>query len=130
MSDTSWFWCYYWYIFHTFYWQGIQTQLYFHIWDVLHDLVLFVQFKKLEKHPWRSVILVKLQVKAWSCNVSHTKAQTETKIIEKSWLCSWVSSINFVTNLYSSTWSKLSSNIWRAYNSTLEICIETRHAKC
>ena len=23
--------------------------------DVLHDLVLFVQFKKREKHPWRSV---------------------------------------------------------------------------
>ena len=23
--------------------------------DALHDLVLFVQFKKREKHPWRSV---------------------------------------------------------------------------
>ena len=29
--------------------------------DALRDLVLFVQFKKREKHPWRSVILVKLQ---------------------------------------------------------------------
>ena len=25
------------------------------ICDVLHDLVPFVQFKKREKHPWRSV---------------------------------------------------------------------------
>ena len=33
----------------------------FYICDVLHDLVPFVQFKKREKHPWRSVTLVKLQ---------------------------------------------------------------------
>ena len=26
----------------------------FNIWDVLRDLVLFVQFKKREKDPWRS----------------------------------------------------------------------------
>ena len=25
------------------------------IWDALHDLVPFAQFKKREKHPWRSV---------------------------------------------------------------------------
>ena len=34
------------------------------ICDALRDLVLFVQFKKREKHPWRSVILVKLQAEA------------------------------------------------------------------
>ena len=28
--------------------------------DVLHPLVPFVQFKKREKHPWRSVILSKV----------------------------------------------------------------------
>ena len=33
----------------------------FYISDVLRDLVPFVQFKKCEKHPWRSVTLVKLQ---------------------------------------------------------------------
>ena len=26
-----------------------------HTCDALHDLVAFVQFKKREKHPWRSV---------------------------------------------------------------------------
>ena len=30
------------------------------ICDVLRDLVPFVQFKKREKHPWRSVTLLKL----------------------------------------------------------------------
>ena len=30
------------------------------ICDVLHDLLLFVQFKKHEKHPWRSVIFSKV----------------------------------------------------------------------
>ena len=33
------------------------------ICDALRDLVPFVQFKKREKHPWRSVRLVKLQAK-------------------------------------------------------------------
>ena len=32
------------------------------IYDALRDLVSFVQFKKREKHPWRSVALLKLQV--------------------------------------------------------------------
>ena len=32
------------------------------ICNALRDLVPFVQFKKLEKNPWRSVALVKLQV--------------------------------------------------------------------
>ena len=27
----------------------------YEIWDTLRDLVPFVQFRKLEKHPWRSV---------------------------------------------------------------------------
>ena len=27
--------------------------------DALHDLVTFVQFKKREKHPWRSVTFSK-----------------------------------------------------------------------
>ena len=31
---------------------------------MLRDLVPIVQFKKREKHPWRSVILVKLQAKS------------------------------------------------------------------
>ena len=26
-----------------------------HICDVLHDLISFLEFKKREKHPWRSV---------------------------------------------------------------------------
>ena len=30
------------------------------IYDVLRDLVPFVQFKKSEKHPWRSVTLSKV----------------------------------------------------------------------
>ena len=28
--------------------------------NALHDLVPFVQFKKREKHPWRSVTLIKV----------------------------------------------------------------------
>ena len=28
--------------------------------DTLHDLVSFVQFKKIEKHPWRSVTFSKV----------------------------------------------------------------------
>ena len=35
------------------------------ICDALRDLVPFVQFKKREKHPWRSV-LVKLQAKSYN----------------------------------------------------------------
>ena len=27
------------------------------IWDVLRDLLLFLQFQKREKHPWKSVFL-------------------------------------------------------------------------
>ena len=30
------------------------------IWDALHDLEPFVQFKEHEKHPWRSVTLSKI----------------------------------------------------------------------
>ena len=30
------------------------------IWGALRDLVLFVQFKKREKHPWRSVNFSKI----------------------------------------------------------------------
>ena len=30
------------------------------IWDALHNLVLFLQFKKCEKHPWRSVTISKM----------------------------------------------------------------------
>ena len=33
------------------------------IWDALRDLVPFVQFKKREKHPWRSVTFSKVQAK-------------------------------------------------------------------
>ena len=33
-----------------------------HIGDALRDLVPSVQFKKREKHPWRSVTFIKLQV--------------------------------------------------------------------
>ena len=36
------------------------------ICGALRDLVPFVQFKKCEKHPWRSVNLIKLQASA--CN--------------------------------------------------------------
>ena len=38
--------------------------------DVLGDLVPFVQFKKREKHPCRSVTLVKLQTEA--CNFTNS----------------------------------------------------------
>ena len=31
--------------------------------DAFRDLVLFVQFKKRQKHPWRILLLVKLQAK-------------------------------------------------------------------
>ena len=37
--------------------------------DVLRDLVLFVQLKKCEKHPWRNVNLVKL-----ACNFTESNA--------------------------------------------------------
>ena len=30
-----------------------------HIWDALHDFAPFLQFKKREKHPWRSVTFTK-----------------------------------------------------------------------
>ena len=33
---------------------SLKESLVFHICDALHDLVAFVQFKKREKHPWRS----------------------------------------------------------------------------
>ena len=33
-----------------------------YVCDALHDLLPFVQFKKREKQPWRSVTLVKLHV--------------------------------------------------------------------
>ena len=31
-----------------------------YICDALRDFVSFVQFKKLEKHPWRSVTFIKV----------------------------------------------------------------------
>ena len=34
------------------------------ICGVLRDLVLYAQFKKHEKHPWKSLILAKLQASA------------------------------------------------------------------
>ena len=34
---------------------------FWNICDVLRDLVPFVQFRKLEKHPWRSVTFSNLQ---------------------------------------------------------------------
>ena len=37
--------------------------------SALRDLVAFVQFKKREKHPWRSVNLIKLQAEA--CNFTN-----------------------------------------------------------
>ena len=33
--------------------------------DALHDLVPFVQFKKREKHPWRSVNFTKINTPPW-----------------------------------------------------------------
>ena len=36
------------------------NKYFFHKRDALHDLVLFVQFKKREKHPWRSVTFSKI----------------------------------------------------------------------
>ena len=37
-----------------------------YIYAVLRDLVPFIQFKKREKHPWRLLLLVKLQI----CNLT------------------------------------------------------------
>ena len=31
------------------------------IYDILHDLVPYLQFRKCEKHQWRVLLLVKLQ---------------------------------------------------------------------
>ena len=39
----------------------LRTLLTLHKYGALRDLVPFVQFKKREKHPWRVLILVKLQ---------------------------------------------------------------------
>ena len=41
------------------------------IWDALRDLMPFVQFKKHEKHPERSVTFRKLQAEA--CNFTKSK---------------------------------------------------------
>ena len=37
----------------------------FYICDVLLDLVPFVQFKKREKHPWRSITFTKSNASPW-----------------------------------------------------------------
>ena len=37
-----------------------------HYCDALHDLVPFVQSKKREKHPWRSVTLTESNTPAWA----------------------------------------------------------------
>ena len=42
------------------------------MWDALHDLAPFVQFKKREKHPWMTVALVKLQNEACNFTISNT----------------------------------------------------------
>ena len=47
-----------------FIWKTV-TLLMFHLHDIfgaLHDLVPFVQIKKCEKHPWRSVNFVKINI--------------------------------------------------------------------
>ena len=46
------------------------------ICDALRDLVVSVQFKKREKHPWLSAILVEQQASA--CNF--TKSKTSSRV--------------------------------------------------
>ena len=47
---------------------------FFNIWDALRYLVLFAQFKKREKHPWkrRVLLLVKLKASAFNSTKSNT----------------------------------------------------------
>ena len=40
--------------------EGLILLILLNICDVLYDLVPFVQFKKREKHPWRSVTFSKV----------------------------------------------------------------------
>ena len=42
------------------------------ICNTLRALVLFVKFKKLEKHPWESLNFSKLQAEAWYFTKSNT----------------------------------------------------------
>ena len=48
-------------VFTVFSLEAVVTNIFrFLIYDALRDLVLFVQFKKREKHPWRSVSFSKV----------------------------------------------------------------------
>ena len=49
------------------------------ICDVLCDLVLFVQFKKREKHPWRSVTFSKVANFFLNCKID-TKSRNASHI--------------------------------------------------
>ena len=45
---------------HQLLWENLQNTSFTQICDALRDLVPFVQFKKREKHPWRSVTFRKV----------------------------------------------------------------------
>ena len=56
------------------------------ICNALHDLVSFLQFKKREKHPWRSVTFSKvtcLCAKRLICHIKHFKNGKHKKSLNK-----------------------------------------------
>ena len=53
------------------------------LWDAFPDLAPFVQFKKREKDPWRSVILVKFQ----TSDSDFTTSSTTPWVFSRSFIC-------------------------------------------
>ena len=96
------------------------------IWDALHDLVPFVQFKKCEKHPGKSVLLVKLQALACKLTKSNTRSWVFSTFLK---LCKWhqitlrISHIDIISTQWEKSCSKLTISrfVWSCSQLTLTV---------
>ena len=61
-------------------------QTFNYVWAALRALVPFVQFKKCEKHPWRVILLVKLEPSACNFTTSITPPRVIFTFFK---LCKW-----------------------------------------
>ena len=90
-----------------FWWKYRQDK----IWDVLRDLVPFVQFKKHEKHPWRSVTFSNV---AGFSRINSVKKETLAKPATLVTLLHWCFS-SFL-NCINGTKSRNASQLFRKFS--------------
>ena len=84
-----------------------------YIIDTLHDFVLFVQFKKCEKHPWRSVTFGKLAGCKLKVTLLHGCLKPATFLKVTILHGCFSRFLNCTNGTKSRNASQLSSDIWR-----------------